>query len=474
MNIENQFTFVIDKLMYDYQYPKNMTWGFYFEKMNIIDLLEVYNLNYQNNGFFYDLSISSLIFSFSPTIVTKISKLSFISNLLNGKLATQEPSQSQTDVFVYIQNTKIIESLTKLTISIPLIKFTTNSFYSISALHVPTINFENLNFNLEVFLLYNSVDFTTEKINQIFLLERKSKPENSKLELTNVIVDINSIEFEYTHYFVMRIYNAFKVYSVSLPTFNMKSENQIHSNYTISAAIHRINIREHNISESIQLLELAFKKDKNELIEFRCHSINCIDLIKKREEGENCDFFVIQKNGIDSHLKVNPIDVYVNIETIKKLNNIYESLSSLIKADRDEKLNKVQVQKETKEITFINDQNYIIDLSKVQIHFPFEDDPSLKIHDLILSFNLQIKILNNTFKSLNITKINMFFANYSKQKEMNFLPLYHNDSFCIQIHKNKDDKEKNHYSLLEIDVGKINIYLSVLDIFELQLIVDSY
>ena len=79
-----------------------------------------------------------------------------------------------------------------------------------------------MTFNLEVFLLYNdNNDFSTESIDKIFLLDRKEPLENEKLELTNVIANIDTIDFEYTHYFVMRIYNAFKVYSPYL--INVKS-----------------------------------------------------------------------------------------------------------------------------------------------------------------------------------------------------------------------------------------------------------
>ena len=145
MNVENYFTFVCDKFFFDYQYPKIFSWGVYFEKFQIIDLLEINDLNYQNNGFFFDLSISSFIFSISPKIPEKVSKLTFISNLIEKSLklsnstSSSTSSQSPSNMFIYITNIKFIETSTKLTLSIPIIKFTTNSLYSISALYIPTM-----------------------------------------------------------------------------------------------------------------------------------------------------------------------------------------------------------------------------------------------------------------------------------------------------------------------------------------------
>lgn len=496
VNIEDRLKIIIDNLMYDYKWGSKF-WGIYLSKINFVDILEISKINYQSNDYFFDLSISSINAYISPDIILNLSKLSFIPKIIDSlsNSNSENSSDSKIDMNVIIENIVFTELLTKLTLSIPNTSFTTNSYYQVSALHIPTINFESLSLNLDVVLLYNSTKFEIEKINSILLMDRKKPIENNKLDLTDIIININTIDFEYTHYFVMRIYNAYKIHSNTNYNFNFKFnfndkkkiENN-NSNYKITANIHQIKIKEHNLPEPISLTELKLEQ-KNDLIELKCHSINFIELIQIKETDENNDFFIIKKDSNETSLKVNPIDIYLNVETIKKFTNIYESLSSLIKTNRDEKLSqkyiKKEIKKEIKNNQNKSDQNYSIELCGIHIHFPFEDDPFFKKHDLTFSFKLLIKNQQNLSKLLKINQINIFFANYKNQNEMESNKILNNASFRLQLCNNNNSEtsensessenlRENHFSLLDIEIGNINIYLSVLDILELQLIIKRF
>ena len=263
VNIEDRLKIIIDNLMYDYKWGSKF-WGIYLSKINFVDILEISKINYQSNDYFFDLSISSINAYISPDIILNLSKLSFIPKIIDSlsNSNSENSSDSKIDMNVIIENIVFTELLTKLTLSIPNTSFTTNSYYQVSALHIPTINFESLSLNLDVVLLYNSTKFEIEKINSILLMDRKKPIENNKLDLTDIIININTIDFEYTHYFVMRIYNAYKIHSNTNFNFNFKFnfndkkkiENN-NSNYKITANIHQIKIKEHNLPEPISLTE---------------------------------------------------------------------------------------------------------------------------------------------------------------------------------------------------------------------------
>ncbi|KAK8880768.1 hypothetical protein M9Y10_003456 [Tritrichomonas musculus] len=469
IDIENSFLLLIDDLNFEFLISDKSSLLLEMVKIDIDNLLEVNEFHFQIDDFIYDISISSINANLSQSKALKISELSFLPSILSKSDQKQSKSkeESQIDLNISINNFSFKESSTNLTLLIPVIKITMNSYHSIGAIHIPSINFENLVLNeIKIFLLYNSINFNNEEIDSIFSLDRKKLIEENEMKLTNIIASINSIDFEYAHYFVMRIFNAYKIYSKYFVTFSEGKNDSTKSNISISAIINQIMIRESNLNDSISLSKISFKQD-NELTEFKCNSISFIDLLKLKNEN----FLLIQKNQSKTNIKINPIDVYLSINTLKTLTNIYESLMSLIKTDFDEKSKKEKTIKIHKNERKHN--CYDIDVSGIQIHFPFEDDPLFKKHDLILSFDLQIQIESNSYKLLKMTNLKAFFTNI--KKEMRFLPILLLESFSLQFNDNNDIEKKNFdFSLFEIKTGTIDLNVSAVDIFELQMIINNF
>lgn len=478
IKIDDTYTLLIDKLKVEYSASDRSKLSLDFVKVDIDNLLEVNNFNFQiDSGYIFNINASSVNANLSEAKAAKIFNLSVINGVV--ELAKKYRSKKNKDFVVNIKDFTFSESSTDLHLIIPVVKFTLNSTHSIGALHIPSIKLERLVLdNIKLFLLFDSIDYNTDDIESIFALDRASEPKQTKLKLTSLILNINSIDFDYAHYFVMRIFNSSKIYSKFILKTDKKEEknndNSNDSELKISGTIDQINIRENNLSDSISLFALTFEKRK-EATEFKCKSINCIELVKVKDDKDNPNFFVIQQTNSKTNIKLSPLDVFLNINTMKTLTNINESLSSLIKTDFDEKLN--QSQGKDEKVTNnkkgnVPSTSLNIECNEIQVHFPFEDDPLFEKHDLIISFKLSSDILTNSYKSFSLTGLKMFFTNY--QKQMKFLPLFSNGSFLIKIHDNNTDTENYDFSLIEIETGNFNVNISVLDIFELQMIINNF
>ena len=417
INIDEMYNFSLDECSLGF---KNSTFFFENQKISFDEILDINDFKFQTNNMTSNFNISSIDAFVSPDYLEKFKFFQIIEH----KFANQQ-FQSQNEIDGSIEKIKIVELTTNLSLQIPTIKIECNSSCIIE---IPLIQFHNLILN-EIEIQFNLDKSISDTIIDIF---------------------INSIEFEYTHYFAMVSFNAYKAYQ------NILSQNDFNIKYITFANIDTIKLIENSLPNPIIISKLVLEKDSQKT-EIKCNSIDFFKFIEKRNKKEKSFFFIIQKTDSDTKILINSIDMFVNIDITKSLIGIYESLKAIFSTDFKE--------------TFSNLVKNTIKFEshEIQIHLPYEKD-LFKRNCLIISFDLLINVNYDVEKSINIDKLKIFFQNGKR----NLPPLIDNFSFQFQLKNEDNEMEDVDYSFLNMKMSSVTLYLSLFDIKKLQMMFEYF
>lgn len=443
VNVEDSFILSLENIKFELF---NSNVSLFIGQININNFLLANDFNFHMNDYVIDLMIKKAIVYLSPENATKLVNLSFLSQYFTKTDSNEKVDQyflMKFDLNIDIHNFEINESSNYLMLVVPTIRLTLNCSHSICVLYIPSINFETFNIkSIELFLLFNGARMINENIESLFVLSRSKS--TTLLELTSLFINVTSIDFEYSHYLLMRLFHSIQFYR---KIFKPPKQRLRFKDCEPRIMIKEINLNEHNLSEKLSLVDLSLQQTQ-ENVEIKCHSMKFIGMVKKKADQKDQDFFVIHITNNLYDVVLNSIDIYLNIDKIKMFSVVYESLLSLSKAVLSQEKKKPK------------DKKLMLALNGIRIHFPFEDDPLFQRHDLSISFNFGIE-MTQMFRLFHFENFKVCFTKIDKLKQTEFLSLINNTKIKIGL-QNTD---------FNLQMDFVDLNFSVLDIIELKMIV---
>ncbi|OHS96843.1 hypothetical protein TRFO_09733 [Tritrichomonas foetus] len=264
---------------------------------------------------------------------------------------------------------------------------------------------------------------------------------------------VDNINLEFTHKLYFQITQACKAYVINKSVNNsLSKENESDTSFILHFKLNSFTFQESDFG-SIILQDVTFDKIKQSF-HFKLGKIKS-NIIHQTVLCDPTHFIQIcfDNNYITIHFS--QFDIFLDIEKIIQYISFYKSFKSWFLSLKD-------VIKPDSNQTNFNDFPMIqCILHDVNLHFPFPDDVLFKEHDLTMSLDL-IMNSNNGSLELFVKVSNIYFS--AIQSRVKFLPVLSDFSAKLTL-KNGHD--------ISIETGPLNIYLSIIDMVELQIIFDN-